>query len=111
MNDANVAVNVPTGWKVVATGDFNGDGRTDILSRNSTTGEISDWLGNANGGFTVNDAHAATGVPTNWHVVSVGDVNRDGIDDIIWRSNSGQLSDWLGTSSGGFVVNDANAST
>jgi hypothetical protein len=47
--------------------------------------------------------------PTNWHVADVGDYNGDGRDDILWRSDSGQLSDWLGTASGRFVTNDANA--
>ncbi|MEO7410485.1 MAG: hypothetical protein ABIU10_04090, partial [Sphingomicrobium sp.] len=47
--------------------DFNGDGRSDILWR-STTGQLSDWLGQANGGFIGNDANASTNVPTIWHV-------------------------------------------
>ncbi|MCY7279803.1 MAG: M10 family metallopeptidase C-terminal domain-containing protein, partial [Sphingomonas bacterium] len=38
--------------------DFNGDGRSDILWRNVATGQLSDWLGQANGGFVGNDANA-----------------------------------------------------
>ena len=109
-NDANAFATVPTSWTVVGTGDFNGDGRDDILWRNSN-GQLSDWLGNANGGFTPNDANAATSVPTNWSVVGVGDFNGDGRDDILWRNTVGQLSDWLGQANGGFVGNDANAFT
>ena len=109
-NDANAFSVVPTSWTIVGTGDFNGDGRDDILWRNSN-GQLSDWLGNANGGFTPNDANAATSVPTNWSVVGVGDFNGDGRDDILWRNTAGQLSNWLGTATGGFTPNDANAFT
>ena len=107
-NDANAFTTVPTSWSVVGVGDFNGDGRDDILWRN-TNGQLSDWLGQANGGFTPNDANAFTTVPTNWHVAGVGDFNGDGRDDILWRNDAGQLSDWLGQANGGFTPNDANA--
>ena len=30
-------------WKVVGTGDFNGDGKSDILWRNTSTGENAIW--------------------------------------------------------------------
>ena len=109
-NDANAFSTVPLDWQVVGTGDFNGDGRDDILWR-SQTGQLSNWLGTASGGFINNDANAFATVPTNWTTVATGDFNGDGRDDILWRSNSGELSNWLGTASGGWVNNDANAFT
>ena len=105
-NDANAARFVPTSWTVVGTGDFNGDGRDDILWRNSN-GQVSDWLGQANGGFILNDANALTNVDTAWKVVGTGDFNGDGRDDILWRNDNGQLSNWLGQANGGFVNNGA----
>ena len=108
-NDTNAAGFAPTSWTVAGTGDFNGDGIDDILWRNTSTGALSDWLGNANGGFTNNDANAAGWAPTNWSIAAVGDFNGDGRADILWRSDTGAISDWLGTSSGGFTNNDANA--
>ena len=56
-------------WKVAGVGDFNGDAVHDILWRDAN-GQITEWLGTANGGFTDNSANAATFVPTNWHVVA-----------------------------------------
>ena len=105
-NDANAARFVPTSWTVVGTGDFNGDGRDDILWRNSN-GQVSNWLGQANGGFILNDANALTNVDTAWKVVGTGDFNGDGRDDILWRNDNGQLSNWLGQANGGFVNNGA----
>ena len=61
------ALRATTAWKVVATGDYNGDGRDDILWRH-TDGTLSNWLGTATGGFTPNDANAAAPVPVSWEV-------------------------------------------
>ena len=33
----------PAPWQVVGTGDFNGDGTSDILWRNSVTGQFDQW--------------------------------------------------------------------
>lgn len=107
-NSANALTTVPEQWHVAAVGDFNGDGRADILWRNDD-GRLSDWLGTSTGGFTINDANALTMVTTDWHVVAAGDFNGDGRADILWRNDDGRLSDWLGTSAGGFTINDANS--
>jgi hypothetical protein len=108
-NDANAAVMVSLSWSVVGTGDFNGDGRDDVLWRNGSTGEISDWLATSNGGYVANDAAALRTAPTSWHVVDTGDYNGDGRDDVLWRSDAGELSNWLGQVNGGFALNDVNA--
>ncbi|MFN2473647.1 MAG: FG-GAP-like repeat-containing protein, partial [Sphingomicrobium sp.] len=65
-------------------GDFNGDGRADVLWRNEG-GTISDWLGTASGGFSINDGTALTQVSTDWHIIGRGDFNGDGKDDMLWR--------------------------
>jgi len=109
-NDANAWNVVPTSWHVAGTGDFNGDGRNDVLWRNDN-GSFTEWLGQANGGFASNDPNAWDVVPTSWHIVGTGDFNGDGKDDIIWQNDNGAITDWLAKSdgSGGFVSNDANA--
>ncbi|MGN6057152.1 MAG: M10 family metallopeptidase C-terminal domain-containing protein [Sphingomicrobium sp.] len=107
-NSATAQVSVPLNWHVVGTGDFNGDGRSDILWR-SDTGVLTDWLGNASGSFTDNFAAAHVTVPLNWQVVSTGDFNGDGRSDILWRSDTGALTDWLGNTNGSFTDNFAAA--
>jgi hypothetical protein len=99
---AGTGTNVPVEWKVASTGDFNADGYDDILWRNTTTGQVNDWLGTPSGGWTDNGANASSFVGNDWHIVGTGDFNGDGLSDILWRHDSGLVSDWLANSNGGF---------
>ena len=65
-NDSAALSQVPANWQVAGTGDFNGDGRDDLLWRRDD-GAFTSWLGQPNGGFVSNDAHAWNDIPTNWH--------------------------------------------
>jgi hypothetical protein len=107
-NNADQQVSVWFDWNVIGIGDFNGDRRDDILWRNDN-GTISNWLGTSEGKFIINDQNAWVSVPLEWHVHEIGDYNGDGRDDLLWRQTSGAVSDWLGTQSGGWTINDANA--
>ena len=109
-NDANSWTMLPTSWQVVGTGDFNGDGRSDIVWRN-TNGAFTTWLAQANGGFVSNDANSFTTLPTAWRVDGVGDFNGDGSDDLVWRNTDGSFTTWLSQANGAFVSNDANSFT
>jgi hypothetical protein len=72
---------------------------------------VTDWLGqsNATGGFTSNFANADLNAGTDWHIVSTGDFNGDSIDDILWRNDNGDVTNWLGHANGNFTSNFANA--
>ncbi len=105
-NQAGGISQVSNDWHVVGTGDFNGDGRDDILWR-SDSGQFGDWLANASGGFAYNSAGGIAQVGTDWKIVATGDFNGDGREDLLWRSDTGVLGDWLANANGGFAYNAA----
>jgi hypothetical protein len=67
-----------------AARDFNGDGRSDILWRNSATGENNVYL--MNGTAVVGEGYLPTVSNQSWRIVGVGDFNGDGRSDILWRN-------------------------
>ena len=84
------AVKPDATWSVAGIGDFNSDGNSDILWRN-TNGSLAEWLMN---GSTISGSGSITlsGIPVTpdatWNVVEVGDFNGDGNSDILWRNTS-----------------------
>jgi hypothetical protein len=83
---------VPNDWQIQGTGDFNGDGHSDILWRHDG-GQVYIWemdgLGIKAEGSVV---HAA--VPNDYHILGLGDFDGDGKNDILWRHDSGQVYIW-----------------
>ena len=88
---------------VIGAADFNGDGRDDVLTRDSG-GAIIEWLAQESGQFTA-VAPALQVADPNWDVAAIGDYNDDGVNDLLWRHTSGELAEWLGSASGQFTRN------
>ena len=79
--------NVPdSNCQIVGVGDFNGDGNSDILWRNSSTGENYVWY--MNGVTYLGNDQIMTVSDPNWQIEGVGDFNYDGRPDLLWRNGS-----------------------
>ena len=73
--------------------DFNGDGKADLVWRDTVNGTVAVWLMD---GATVISSGITGGVPLNWKIVGLGDVDGDGKSDIVWRNTSdGDVALWL----------------
>jgi len=82
----------PVAWHIAGVGDFNHDGRADILLRDPVTGANSMWLMN---GTTKLSGAMIESAPPQWSVAGIGDFNGDGKADIFWRDTAGNNSVWL----------------
>ena len=75
-------------WKSVGTGDFNGDGRTDIVWRNDG-GSMAVWIMN-NG--AVQNVATLPSLPDPWVVGAIADMDGDGKVDIVLRNSANGLN-------------------
>lgn len=74
------------------TGDFDGDGKSDVLWRNVATGEVGLWLMN---GTAIGAGGAVGAAPIANTIAGVGDFDHDGRSDILWRDPGGGVGMWL----------------
>ena len=76
-------------WTVAGIGDFNGDGRDDVLMRRSDNGR---WYYYPMNGRRVLSGRGGVPLTDNraWAVAGIGDFNRDGRDDVLMRHSDGR---------------------
>src|SRR5262249_28859516 len=90
---------VPTppgdGWAAATAGDTNGDGSADVVFYNASANRYSVWL--MRGGCVVEAGPEIPGPPGDgWSIVTTGDFNLDGLQDILWFNTTTQhMAAWL----------------
>jgi hypothetical protein len=93
--DANTAVSPAS--------DFDGDGKSDILFRDVSTGQTAVWM--MNGSAVKSNTATSLTQDNGWSVQGVGDFDGDKKYDLLWRNvSSGELVVW--TMNGSQVTSD-----
>ena len=83
---------LPSGWALVATGDFNGDGNPDYVLYNASTRRTAVWYMNNN--VFVTGAYGPT-LPAGWSLAGVADFNNDGNRDyLLFNASTHQSAIW-----------------
>jgi hypothetical protein len=91
-DDLVVTVN-PTTLGEPTLYDLNGDGKADIVWRNTENGFVAVWLMD---GLTLGPWGTPGGAPTTWVIAGIGDLNDDGKADLVWHNTStGEVGGWL----------------
>jgi serine protease len=90
MSSQNLTLSLLNGNSYVlqASGDFDGDGKKDLILRHTVNGRAVIAL--MNGANVVSQGSIST-VPVNYKAVAAGDFNQDGSEDILWRNTAGLM--------------------
>jgi 6-phosphogluconolactonase (cycloisomerase 2 family) len=91
---------LPNTWQIDGTGDFDGDGDTDVLWRHDD-GQTVTWE-TQNGAFVA--SHDIEFASINWRIEGTGDFDGDGDADIVWRHRDGAVVTWE-MDDGAYVIN------
>jgi kumamolisin len=75
------------------SGDFNGDGKQDILWRNTQTGEVDIWF--MSGASVIAKANVGV-LGLEWKIAGIANFNGDGKSDILWQNTiNGSFGIWI----------------
>ena len=82
-------------WEIKGTGDFNGDGKSDIIWQGEN-GTAAMWLMDGpNATFVGAVGLVGFNPGPSWEIKGTGDFNGDGKSDIIWQGENGTAAMWL----------------
>ena len=82
-------------WIIAGSGDINGDGTMDLIWHNDKKGWVDYWFLNPDGTKGADGRVTTTSVKYPWRIESTGDIDGDGIMDLVFRHKNSKLNYWL----------------
>lgn len=76
--------------QILGLGDFNGNGQSDVLLRNSNGAVGCYFTGGSSAGWNYFQS-----LGNEWSLAAIGDFNGDGIDDVVLKHDAGFAGCWL----------------
>ena len=83
---------IGTNFNFGTTGDFNGDGSSDVFWV-SDSGQVAEW--NMKDASVIGSGLSNGSIGTDWSVAGSGDFNGDGRADVLWTNAVGDATTWL----------------
>ncbi len=80
-------------WAIQAIGDLDGDGRADLVWRNTSTGQVNGWLLES---LYRKQGGAMGTIPLDWTLECTADLNGNAKGDLVWtNATTGQINGWI----------------
>ena len=99
-----VLATIPPDWLIGGVGDLDDNGTADVLWRHPTSGTVAAWYMTPATGAVGPSKVLASGLPGDWLIGDIGDLDANGTADVIWRHvPSGLVAAWLMTPGTGEV--------
>ncbi len=100
VDEAGSPIPVGPPFRLAAAGDVNGDGKSDLVWYNESTGETQIWFMHheriARRGTVVDETGSPIFVGPPFRLAAAGDTNGDGKSDLIWHNgDTGETQIWF----------------
>jgi hypothetical protein len=87
----------PPGWRLAGTADFDGDGVTDLLFQNTSSGAVTVWfMGGSDGNQFQAYSVLTGGYGPSWKIAAIGNFDNQNGPDVVWQNeDTRQVTVWF----------------
>lgn len=101
---SDVLATIPPDWVIGGVGDLDDNETADVLWRHPSSGTVAAWYMTPGTGAVGPSKVLASGLPGDWLIGGMGDLDNNGTADVVWRHQpSGLVAAWLMTPGTGEV--------
>jgi hypothetical protein len=103
---------IPGDWVIGGVGDLDNNGTADVLWRHPTSGIVAAWYMTPGTGAVQRGEVLSTGLPGDWIITGMGDLDGNDTADVVWRHvPSGLVAAWYMTPGTGAIGSSAVLAT